>query len=117
MNNNRLSTKRSIPEVDRALLDSDIKKFLETPSNFEVKEDGRIFIKSLNKYYSDRVKIGLELIDESGGVIRPFASMADCAKYLNVTSTTVSKRLQTGKPFLFNNKLVSLKKTSVNINL
>ena len=63
---------------------------------------------SLNKYYSDRVKIGLELIDENGGIIGSFASMADCAKYLNVTSMTVSKRLQSGKPFLFYNKLVSL---------
>ena len=101
MNNNRLSTKKSsASKVDRALLDSNIKKLLEGPSNLEVKEDGRIFIKSLNKYYSDRIKIGLELIDENGGVIRSFASMADCAKYLKVTSMTVAKRLQSCKPGL-----------------
>lgn len=111
MNNNRLSTKKSsASKVDRALLDSNIKKLLEGPSNFEVKEDGRIFIKSLNKYYSARTKIELDLVDESGSVIRSFASMADCAKYLNVTSMTVSNRLQSGKAFLFDNKLVSLKK-------
>ena len=109
MNNNRLSTKRSKLVIDRALLDSNINKLLEGPSNFEVKEDGRILIKSLNKYYSNHVKIRVELLDESGDIIRPFDSMADCVKYLNVTSMTVSKRLQ-GKPFLFNNKLVSLKK-------
>lgn len=109
MNNNRLTTRRSTGK-DRAILESDIKKLLEGPSNFEVKQDGRVFIKSLKKYYSDRAKIRMELLDESGGIIKPFDSAADCAKYLNVSPTTVSQRLRKGKPFLFNNKLVSIKK-------
>lgn len=113
MNNNRLTTSRSsTPVRDRAVLDSDIKKLMQGPSNFEVKEDGRVYIKSLNKYYSDKAKIRLELIDGSGGVIKSFASAADCAKYLRVSPMTVSQRLRKDKPFLFNNKLVSIKKSA-----
>lgn len=110
MNNSRLTTRRPAP-VDRAVLDSDIEKLLNKPSNFEVKEDGRILIKSLNKYYSDKAKIRIELLDESGGIIKSFDSAADCAKYLNLSPMTVSQRSRKGKPFLFNEKLVSLNKS------
>ena len=47
MKKNRLTTRRSTT-TDRAVIDSDIKKLLEGPSNFEIKQDGRVFIKSLN---------------------------------------------------------------------
>lgn len=109
MNNNRLTTRRSTL-ADRVVLESEIKKLLEGPSNFEVKEDGRVFIKSLKKYYPNNAKIRLKLLDENGGIIKLFDSAADCAKYLNVSKTTVAVRLKKGKPFLFDNKLVSLNK-------
>jgi hypothetical protein len=113
MNNNRLTTSRSsTPVGDGVVLDSNIKKLMQGPSNFEVEEDVRVYIKSLKKYYSDKAKIRLELIDKSGGVIKSFASAADCAKYLMVSPMTVSQRLRKGKPFLFNNKLVSIKKSA-----
>lgn len=84
---------------------------MEGPSNFEVKPDGRIFIKSLNKYYSNKAKIRLELIDENGGIIKSFASAANCAKYLKVDPMTITRRLRGGKPFLFDNKYVSVNKS------
>ena len=101
MNNCRLSSSRSkgIASVDRALLQIEIDKLLNGPSNFEEREDGRIFIKSLNKYYSDRIKIKVELKDEDGNTLNTFESIADCAKYLGITSMTVAKRIKTGKPF------------------
>ena len=48
MNNNRLSSSGSI-KVDRMLLQTEIDILLSGPSNFEHKEDGTIYIKSLNK--------------------------------------------------------------------
>jgi hypothetical protein len=78
MNNCRLSSSRSkgIASVDRALLQIEIDKLLNGPSNFEEREDGRIFIKSLNKYYSDRIKIKVELKDEDGNTLNTFESIA-----------------------------------------
>jgi hypothetical protein len=111
MNNNRLSTRRSAL-ADRAALDSDIKKLLEGPSNFEVKEDGRIFIKSLNKYYSNKAKIRLELVDDSGGIMKSFDSAADCARYLGISPMTVGQRLRKGKLFLFGGVEVSINKST-----
>jgi hypothetical protein len=77
-----------------------LKNYWRGPSNLEVKEDGRVFIKSLKKYYLDNTKIRLKLIDESGGIIKLFDSVADCAKYLNVSKRTVTNRLKKDKPFL-----------------
>lgn len=113
MNNNRLTTSGSSLSVEeRGILNSNITKLLEGPSNFEVKEDGRVFIKSLNKYYSNKANIRLELIKDNGGIIKSFASAADCAKYLKVSRMTVTQRLRKGKPFLFDAKHVSLKKSA-----
>ena len=107
MNNYRLSSIKWAAPVDRALLQIEIDKLLNGPSNFEKREDGRIFIKSLNRYYSDRIKIKVELKDENGNLLNTFDSMADCAKYLGLTSMTVAKIIRTGKPVLFENKSVA----------
>jgi hypothetical protein len=112
MNNNRLSTS-ILPRVDRGLLLKDIDKLLKGPSNLEKMEDGRILIKSLNKYYKDNAKIRVELQDEEGNVISTFDSQADCAKYLSVTPSIVGRRIEGKKAFLFENKLHYLKKVQV----
>lgn len=111
MNNNRLSTSSS-PRVDRALLLKDIDLLLKGPlsSNLEKREDGRIWIKSLNKYYNDHAKIRVELKDLEGNVIKTFDSQADCAKYLGVTPSVVGRRIQANKSFSFDNKLHYLNK-------
>ena len=67
INNKRLSTVGSTL-VDRNLLDGKVKKLLAAPSNFETKEDGRIFIKSLNKFYSNKNNIRVELKNEDLGL-------------------------------------------------
>lgn len=110
MNNNRLTTRRGSFPLDRAALYRDINRLLKGPSNFEIKEDGRIFIKSLNKYLNDKAKIRLEIISMTGDILKSFDSSADCARYLNVSPMTVSQRLKKGKPFLFNGQLVYIKR-------
>ena len=46
-------------------LKGDISKLLAGPSNLEVRADGRIFIKSLNKYYTGGGNIKVDLLDEN----------------------------------------------------
>lgn len=101
MNNYRLSSNKCTAPVDRALLQVEIDTLLNGPSNFEKREDGRIFIKSLDRYYTNRINIKVELKDENGNLLNTFDSMADCAKYLGISPMTVAKRIQTGKPVLF----------------
>jgi NADH-ubiquinone oxidoreductase chain 5 len=112
MNNNRLSTNSKKVEVDGTLLQLEIKKLLAAPSNLEIKQDGRIFIKSLNKYYSDRSSVSVELHDEKGLVVNTFGSIADCAKFLSISPSIAGKRLLNKEPVLFNNKLLHIKKSS-----
>ena len=104
MNNNRLSTNSSQPAIDRALLLAEITKLLSGPSNFELR-NGRKWIISLNKYYhSSRKNICVVIKDENGNNLHSFDSLADCAKFLDLDPSTVSKRINKGIPFLLENK-------------
>lgn len=115
MNNNRLSTSSSHPVVDRPLLLAEIKLLLLEPSNFELR-NGRKWIISLNKYYnSSRTNICVIITDENGNNLHSFDSLADCAKFLGVDPSTVSKRINKGIPFLLENKQAYVKKEVANI--
>jgi len=64
MNENRLSG-TGVKPVERNLILSEVTRLLKGPSNYEIRE-GRIFIKSLNKYHSSRTKTKVELRDQEG---------------------------------------------------
>ena len=111
MNNKRLSTNLSHNSpVDRVQLYAEINKLLAAPSNFEVKEDGRIFIKSLNKYYSPRENIKVKLANKDGLIVNTFNSIVDCAKFLGIYPAMVKRRLVKSEPVLFNDKLLYIKR-------
>lgn len=112
MNNNRLSTTSSQP-VDRALLLDEINQLLSGSSNFELRND-RQWVISLNKYFhSPRSNICVVIQDENGNDIHSFNSIIDCAKFLDVHPTTISKRIKKSIPFLLDNQRVYVKKEEV----
>ena len=111
MNSRRLSTNPDKGKVvDRKLIYIEINKLLNAPSNFEIKEDGRIWIKSLNRYYSDGNNIKVQLKDKNGLIVNTFKSIASCAKFLEIHQATAKNRLQNNKAVLFNNKLLYITK-------
>ena len=112
MNNNRLSTNSKKVSVDRGALQLEVDKILAAPSNLEVREDGRIFIKSLNKYYSDRSNVSVELLTENGLVVNTFESLADCAKFLSISPSTAGRKLLKKEPVLLGDKLLYIHKSS-----
>jgi len=114
MNNKRLSSNKQSITVDRTLLQIKIDKLLNAPSNFEIKENGRIFIKSLNKYYSDGNNIKVQLKDENGLIFNTFDSMTSCAKFLGISVSTVFRKLQNNKAVQFDNKLLYIHKVEDN---
>ncbi len=83
---------------------------LSGPSNYEVKSDGRILIKSLNKYYSPRKKIQVGLINEDGSVYQNFNSILECANFLGCSSKLVTNRLKDLKSVLHENRILYIKK-------
>lgn len=112
-NNNRLSTSLNYVVVDREQLLAKVNELLNGPSNFEIK-NGKKFVISLNKYYySSRINVCVILVDEEGNKLHCFDSLADCAKFLNVDPSTVSKRKSKGIPFIFENKTVYIKNEKV----
>lgn len=101
MNLKRLSSSNSI-SVDRESLDKAIESLFKGSSNVEVLEGGRIFIKSLNRYFNsgarDRIKV--EVRDENDLIINTFDSIT-CAKYYNISRSSLQRKLK-------NNKLVTI---------
>nr|SNU77049.1 TPA: LAGLIDADG endonuclease [Fusarium oxysporum f. sp. cucumerinum]SNU77078.1 TPA: LAGLIDADG endonuclease [Fusarium oxysporum f. sp. cucumerinum]SNU77107.1 TPA: LAGLIDADG endonuclease [Fusarium oxysporum f. sp. cucumerinum] len=102
MNNNRLSNSGN-KIIDRNYIASEVNRLLNGPSNYEIIK-GRIFIKSLNKFYTGRLKIQVELHDQEGSVFKTFDSMNKCADFLGISTHTVSKRMKTSLPVILNNK-------------
>ena len=112
MNNYRLSTNTTVLKVDRTLLLDDLAKLLSGPSNYEI-NDGKIFIKSLNRFVRHEQAheaIGVQIVDLQGNIINTFDSFRKCAKDLGISKTTVSNRLAKGKQFSYNGKLVFFQK-------
>ena len=112
-NNNRLSTSLNRVVVDREQLLAKVNELLNGPSNFEVR-NGRKFVISLNKYYhSSRLNVCVILVDEKGNTLHSFDSLRDCAKFLKVDPSTISRRKSKGIPFIFENKTVYVKNDKV----
>ena len=117
MNSYRLSTSSS-PRVDREVLRLNVDKLLNGPSNLEVKKDGRIFIKSLNRHaYNPKSQIVQLCEAGSGIVLQSFESTSACARLLGIPQSTASKRLNNEIPFLFEDKTVYLKREEVLVDV
>jgi hypothetical protein len=66
--------------------------------------------RGLNKYYhSSRLNVCVAIVDEKGNKLHSFDSLADCAKFLKVDPSTISKRKSKGIPFILNNQTVYIK--------
>lgn len=112
-NNNRLSTSPNNVVIDRKQLLVKINELLNGPSNFEIR-NGKKFVISLNKYFhSSRLNVCVILVDEKGNTLRSFDSLADCAKFLKVDNSTISKRKSKGIPFKFEDKIAYIKDAKV----
>ena len=102
MNIRRLSTYRDksrLPGADSEYINNRIKFIFNSPSNIVVLEDGRKKIKSTGTFVSTYSSV--ELCDYDGS-FKVFNTQSDCANYLNVNRSTVSRRLVLGKKFTFN---------------
>lgn len=112
MNNNRLFTYKLVNKnnnINRKKLLEKINNILKGPSNFKIINE-KLFIISLNKYYhSSRLNKCVIIIDQEGNKLHSFHSLVECATFLNVHSSTISKRKTKNISFIFENKIVYIK--------
>lgn len=107
INNNRLSNSNA-QWIDRDILLADIDKLLSGPSNYENK-NGKIFIKSLNRFKGQPSSKTVQLLDgANGNILNIFYSIVECAKFLDSLPQTTRIRAQKNTRFLFKGKLVYL---------
>jgi hypothetical protein len=112
MNNNRLSTNIKnldsslLPEqvLKNKLLDEKVKELLNSPSNFELQNDGKILIKSEQTYWKGRVNVAIEVFDKSGLLLYTFENVKMTTEFFNVKIHIIRSRLNTGKPLLVKEK-------------
>ena len=109
MNNNRLSSNKIHNSTDSLLLLKEIDRLLTGPSNFEIKQ-GKVWIKSLNKYKLSSIKIKLALIDEKGLILNSFDSVSSCSDFLGISRKTIMKKLNENKAVEFNNMIIYINK-------
>lgn len=111
MNAKRLSNSKS-KLVSREELLTKIEELLSLPSNYEIKEEGRIWVISENKYYRDKNSIAVILQNGDGNVIeKPFETLTACAQSLGETRNLITRYMLKGEPLLINNKPVYIKKS------
>ena len=85
-------------------------KLLESPSNYEVQPDGKIFIKSSGTYLKGRGNVGVTVLDENREFVYNFISIKECALFFNVHSRTIIRRLDNGSFTEFNGKKLVFKR-------
>jgi len=108
INLKRLSSSKLF-SVDRESLNKSIENLLNGPSNVETLEDGRIYVKSLNRYFNPaaRDKIKVEVRDENGLTVNTFDSITSCAKYYNVSRSSLQWKLKNNKLATINVNAIS----------
>ena len=116
MNNNRLSSNIKILNsnsenfLNYNLLNEKIKIILNKPSNFEILPDGKIFIKSEQKFWKGRGNVKIEVYDKKGLLLYSFENLEMAAKYFNVDKHIIKYRLNSEKPFLIEEKEIYFKR-------
>jgi len=107
-NRNRLSTNLTKPgEIN---IQERVLNLLASPSNYEIKPDGKIWIKSLGVYLKGRGNISVEALDEKGILIDSFSSIKECALFFGVSERTIIRRLDKGSFFEYNGKNLVFKR-------
>lgn len=109
MNNYRLSTYNTDIKIDSKKLILDINNLLLGPSNLEIRE-GKHFIKSLNRFEGTGKYPSVELLENNGRIIKTFASVSECARFLGLSRNVVYNSLNKGKAILFDNKCCYIKR-------
>lgn len=110
MNNNRLSSniknnlKNVEPNLDTNsnynLILKKVKDLLNKPSNFEIYPDGKVFIKSEQKFWKGRSNIEIEVYNKEGLFLYSFDNLKMAAKFFKVDEHIIKYRLNSGKSFL-----------------
>ena len=106
MNSKRLSSSGS-SIIDRNELEQDIHEILNKAnnSNYEI-IDGRVWIKSLNRFQSQFKSISIKLFDSEGNLLANYPSLLNCSKELGIGRSTLRYRLKNNVTFEYEGKSV-----------
>src|ERR1700750_1134500 len=98
----------AVSHKDIILLEK-INSLLSRPSNFEVTSNGKIFIKSEQKFFKGRGNVEIEAFDKDGVLINSFDNMEIAANFFNVKKHIIKYRLDSGSPLILNDNSFKIK--------
>lgn len=112
MNNNRLST-NNYSATDITDLENKIKYLLEN-SNFEIHDNGKIYIKSSQTYLKGRGNIQIDVFNEKGNLFQSFESIKMAAVFFKTNERAINRILAPpgGAKFFFNGEYYNLKRVT-----
>lgn len=87
-------------------LDKQINLLLDQ-TNIEIHDNGKVWIKSSQKYLSG-MKIKINCFNEEGQMVNQFDSLKEAALYFNISSRTLYNKLEKGGSLVFNSKTYTL---------
>lgn len=98
-------------KIDRDSLELEISEILNNAnsSNYEIRE-GRVWIKSLNRFQSQFKGVPIKLFDSEGNLLAIYPSLLKCSKEMGILRHTLMYRLKNNNTFEYKGKLVYLKK-------
>lgn len=110
MNSKRLSS-LDLSKINRDSLELEISEILNNAnsSNYEIRE-GRVWIKSLNRFQSQFKGVPIKLFDSEGNLLAIYPSLLKCSKEMGILRHTLMYRLKNNNTFEYKGKLVYLKK-------
>lgn len=111
MNQRRLSSNISCKIPTN--LNERISILLKAPSNYEIHKNGKIYIKSKGTYLKGIGTINIEVFNKEGVLINKFNSRSECARYFNLSDTTIGNRLNDNKAIYYNNQYFIIKRAII----
>ena len=87
-----------------------VKNLLASPSNYELKSDGKILIKSTGTYLKGRGNIGVNVFNKDGKLMYEFNSIKECALFFKVSDRTINRRLDKGYLVEYENQILIFKR-------
>jgi len=102
----------NLPFVQPLNLEVRINNLLEAPSNYELHNNGKVFIISEGRYLRGRGNVQVELFDVNGVLVNTFNSIRNCAEYFRVSERTINRRLDSGDEFIYNSENFIIKRVN-----
>lgn len=101
-----LNLEKTLQSRTRELILDKVKNLLNQPSNFEIYPDGKIYIKSEQKFWKGRGDVVIDVYNKEGILLYSLNNLEATANFFNVKEHIIKYRLNSGKPLIISSNFI-----------